>query len=726
MQAPSRWFSRSLIAVVLGWAWAGASLVFAGFTVSHRQILHDGAPFQVRGVCYNPAPIGTDPSTQQPYGDYYTAAYSALTARDLPLIRALGANVIRVYGWDPAGNHTAFLDACYNGGVDSVYVLVNRWIDPATNWANATAVNAVRDEFLQLDAGLSSHPAVLGLLLGNEVNAPNGNGTNAAFWSALNTIAGAVKAQTPSRLVSTPIIDTLPQIAARDAVMTHLDFWCVQTYRGTTLGSLFTDYAAASTRPLVLTEFGLDAYDQQSGQPYADNGAFVGTTVAGLWREIAAHAATCAGACVFEFADEWWKSAGSISVHDTAGIAMGGLPDGTGNEEWWGLYARSASGTGLDTLSPRATVAALASAWTPVVDPPSAPVLTWVSPPESQTIAPGGGVTFTAAVAVSGDATPADPTYQWTRDGVPIAGATGATLTRSGLTADDSGDYAVTVTAGATTLTSPPAVLLVATPEPGRLKNLSVRSVAGSGDAALVVGFVVAGGTDTLLVRGVGPTLADFGVANVLTDPELELFSGQTSQALAQNWADGGLAVANAITAVGAFPLPANSLDAALLATVDGPRSVHVRGPAPGVALAEVYEVGTGTGQLRNLSARTFSGRGDDVLVVGFVVDGNVPKQMLIRGLGPALTGFGVGGAVSNPQVKLFNAAKAVVAANDDWSEQEIEPVARRVGAFDLTPESHDAAMLCTIVPGAYSAHVSGVGGETGVAMVEVYEVTPE
>ncbi|MBE2215225.1 MAG: hypothetical protein IAE82_15235 [Opitutaceae bacterium] len=574
----------TLVAVIVG-----VPDAHAGFSAEGRRLMRDGLPFQVRGVCYQPAPIGDNPSAAAPYGDYYTAGYAALTARDLPNLRALGANVIRIYGWDPAANHTAFLDACYNGGVDPIFVLVNRWIDPSTNWSSTAAVDAIRQQFVQLDAGLGAHPAVLGIILGNETNAHNGNGTNPAYWAAVNSIAASIKQQTPSRLVSVAITDAIPQVAARDAAMTALDFWCVQTYRGTSLGTLFTEYAAASARPLVLTEFGTDAYNHTTGQPYPNNAEFTATTVAGLWTEIAANAATCAGACVFEYADEWWKtSSGSPLTHDAGGFPLASLPDGFANEEWWGLYAVSDNGTQPDTLTARATVAALRTAWTP-------PAVTVTTAPLSQTIAPGGSATLSVQAETSGGAT---LSYQWLKDGVVVPGATGAALSINGLTAEDSGWYAVRITSGATIVMSPAARLLVAQPDPGQVVNISLRGRPGEG-------------------------------ANVL--------------------------------------------------------------------------------------------------IAGFVINGNVPRRVLIRGVGPELVRLGVGDAHPDPRLRLFDGDGAELAANDDWGTStdatEIAAVARSIGAFSLAQAGKDAALLRTLLPGAFTAHVSGPTGVSGIALVEVYEV---
>ncbi len=352
-----------LLLVVLSLAsGAGANEQFA---VDGRRLLRGGVAFQVRGVCYQPTPIGDDPARAAPRGDYYTPEYAALWARDLPLLRALGANVVRIYGWNPAGDHRAFLDACYNGGRDPLHVLVNRWIEPSTPWDDPRAIDRLTAEFLEIDERLGDHPAVLAIVIGNESNAHHGNGERPAFRAGVGSIENAIKRQSPRRLVSAAITDAIPQIAAHDAALAGLDFWCVQTYRGESMGSLFDEYAKASPRPLVLTEFGVDAFDHASGKPYPENGAIPAGIIASLWREIAANGAVCSGGCVFAFADEWWKSGGA-TTHDAGGFPLGSLPDGFANEEWWGLFAVAPDPGGLDRLIPRASFEALRAAWSPV------------------------------------------------------------------------------------------------------------------------------------------------------------------------------------------------------------------------------------------------------------------------------------------------------------------------------------------------------------------------
>lgn len=128
-------------------------------------------------------------------------------------------------------------------------------------------------------------------------------------------------------------------------------------------------------------------------------------------------------------------------------------------------------------------------------------------------------------------------------------------------------------------------------------------------------------------------------------------------------------------------------------------------------------------GFLRNLSTRGFVGSGSDILVAGFVVNGVAPKQVLVRAIGPTLADFGVPGAVSDPLLKLYRGS-TVIGSNDDWGTNPAVPAASAiVGAFALPAGSTDSALVTTLMPGPYTAQVSGVSGATGVGLVEIYDV---
>jgi hypothetical protein len=118
---------------------------------------------------------------------------------------------------------------------------------------------------------------------------------------------------------------------------------------------------------------------------------------------------------------------------------------------------------------------------------------------------------------------------------------------------------------------------------------------------------------------------------------------------------------------------------------------------------------------------------GEGTLIAGLVISGNTPKKVLIRGVGPALTPFGVTGVLADPTITVYSRG-AVIASNDNWevgteSAATTMAAAVKVGAFALPAASKDASLLITLQPGAYTVHVTGAGGTTGVALVEVYDM---
>lgn len=268
---------------------------------------------------------------------------------------------------------------------------------------------------------------------------------------------------------------------------------------------------------------------------------------------------------------------------------------------------------------------------------------------------------------------------------------------------------------------------------PGRLTNLSVRTLAGSDANTLIVGFAIGGsGSRDVLVRGVGPTLTGFGVGGVLSDPKITFYAGQTVSASNDQWwqSQNAAIVASTAPTVGAFPLPPGSFDAALLSTFSpGGQTVHVSGAngSTGIALLELYDAaGSSTARLTNVAARSLVGTGGSVLIAGFAITSG-PRAVLVRGVGPALANYGVGGVLANPRLRVYDSRQVLVAESDNWSiainAAAIASVSDSVGAFPLANGSTDASFLLTLPPGSYTAQVSGVNDTTGVGLVEVYEV---
>jgi hypothetical protein len=392
------------------------------------------------------------------------------------------------------------------------------------------------------------------------------------------------------------------------------------------------------------------------------------------------------------------------------GFALGGEKGGNG-----GTFI----GTGISAVFP----------YTVVVSNPatSVPAPVFTTQPQSVTVA--GGTVALDAVASNASS------YQWMWNGTPVSGATGPVFM---MTSAAAGSYTCVATNSAGTATSNAAtVTLSSTTDIGRLVNISCRALVGTGGNILIAGFAVGGagtsGSEPLLIRGSGPALAPFGVSGTLPDPQLQLLSGSTVVDTNNGW-QGNAKVSSTAAAVGAFGWGSpTSHDAALLENLPGgPFTAQIAGQAgdTGVALAEVYDAtpsGTYTPtspRLVNISARVQVGSGGNVLIAGFVIGGSTARTVLVRASGPALVPFGVSGTLPDPQLGLYSGS-ALLDSNSGWvGNAHVASVASSVGAFGWSNvSSNDSAILVTLPPGAYTAQVSGASGDTGVALVEVYEV---
>jgi len=399
---------------------------------------------------------------------------------------------------------------------------------------------------------------------------------------------------------------------------------------------------------------------------------------------------------------QWFKNGGPIAgaVNPAYTIASAQAGDAA-------TYSvRITSGPTPETLSAKLTVGGVAGSG-----------VTINTQPASQSVNAGQGVTFT--VSASGSASIA---YQWLKNDSPIAGATAASYTLAATSASDAGNYAARVSAGGQNVVSAAATLTVIPLVPvgptARLSNLSVRTAMAAGQN-LIVGFFVDGGSRNILVRAAGPALTVLGVPGAMTDPRLELYNGSTLVLSNEDWPG---SLAGTFASVGAFAFPAGSRDAAFLQDIGGSASVHARGTGAGILLVEAYDTGSGNSpRLVNVSARNQVGTGDNILIAGFNIAGTGTKQLLLRAVGPKLAAFGVTGFLVDPKLELYSGSTKLN-ENDSWSAN-LAATFGAVGAFPLDAGSRDAALLTTLDPGSYTVQVSGVGGGTGEALIEIYEV---
>jgi hypothetical protein len=442
-----------------------------------------------------------------------------------------------------------------------------------------------------------------------------------------------------------------------------------------------------------------------------------------------------------------WNGATNVASWQIVGSGAGGSGSVVQTVPWNGLDSvatitgpfTSLQIVALDAQG--ATLATSAVSNAPFLPPP--PV--FAEQPSGQTIALGSTVVFRA---------PADDgaTYRWSLNGVPLAdGASGRaaisgssqpTLVVRNAGLANGGSYTCAATnAGGTTRSSAATLVVSSSADPGRLVNLSCRAQVSAGDNALIVGFVVGGngasGSPSVLIRASGPALGQFGVADTLADPLLAVFNMSSSSrpfASDEAW-DGDASVVAAAEMVHAFPWPdATSRDTAVLRSLaPGLYTCTVTSASndAGVAMAEAYNTTSITANTSttprfiNGSGRAFVGTGDDLLVSGFVIGGSTARTVLIRASGPTLSAFGVHGALPDPQIELYSSAGKLLATDTSWNgDPQIAAMANAVGAFGWAdPSSKDSALLITLPPGGYTAQVRGNSDDTGVALVEVYEV---
>ena len=272
------------------------------------------------------------------------------------------------------------------------------------------------------------------------------------------------------------------------------------------------------------------------------------------------------------------------------------------------------------------------------------------------------------------------------------------------------------------------------------LGNISTRAFVQTGDNVMIGGFIVQGtGPKTVIIRAIGPELIPppYNIPNALADPTLELHNG-TGALIASNdnWQStiiGGIITADQVTAIQTSGhAPTQPSESAIIGTLQpGNYTAIARGVnnTTGVALVEVYDLGTATGSvLGNISTRGFVQTGNDVMIGGFIVQGTEPKTVIIRAIGPELIPppYNIPNALADPTLELHNGTGALIASNDNWQTTVIGGIitSSQVSAIQnsghVPTQPSESAIVATLQPGNYTAIVSGVNNTVGVALVEV------
>jgi hypothetical protein len=254
---------------------------------------------------------------------------------------------------------------------------------------------------------------------------------------------------------------------------------------------------------------------------------------------------------------------------------------------------------------------------------------------------------------------------------------------------------------------------------PSQLLNISTRLKVQTGESVSIAGFIITGNVPKkVIVRGIGPSLD--GV-NSLADPVLELH-GPTGALIAtnDNWKDSQQTEIQNTTIA-----PTNDLESAIVATLaPGGYTAVLAGQngTNGVGLVEMFDLAVDTdSQLANISSRGFVQGGGDVMIGGFILgNGTANKKVLIRAIGPSLSGSGITNVLADPTLELHDANGAMMITDDNWKDDAAQAV--EITATGLPPQNDlESAIVTTVTPAPYTAIVAGKNGGTGVALAEVY-----
>jgi hypothetical protein len=316
----------------------------------------------------------------------------------------------------------------------------------------------------------------------------------------------------------------------------------------------------------------------------------------------------------------------------------------------------------------------------------------------------------------------------------------GTTLSESGTLAPGNYTFSVDVSASSgsphTTVTSDanftfaldgPASTPTPTPVPipvTRATNLSTRLlVTPIGYGAGIEGFIITGsGSRHLLMRGIGPSLSGT-ITNALPDPSLQLNRSRCLQTLTNdNWRDTQEAE---IIATGRAPK--NDLESAIVANlVPGAYTAGLTdngdGTTVGVGLIEIFDLSANQdSRLANISTRGKVGTGNDIMIAGCILGGASGEDtIIIRGIGPSLCSIGLP-CLPDPKLELRNSQGGLMASDDNWMDDPNQAAITQ--AAGLAPTNNlESAIAVTLMPGEYTALLSGVNNGTGIGLVEVYD----
>ena len=231
-----------------------------------------------------------------------------------------------------------------------------------------------------------------------------------------------------------------------------------------------------------------------------------------------------------------------------------------------------------------------------------------------------------------------------------------------------------------------------------------------TGDNVGIGGFIVTPSQvrphrKQVLLRAIGPSLTGSGVPDALADTVLELHGpAGFATIINDNWGD---TQRTEIQATG-IP-PTDELESAILVTLNpGAYTAIVSGKnnTSGIGLVEVYDLSQAVAaKLANISTRALVGTGSNVVIAGFILgNSGGENRVVVRGIGPSLTGAGIPNVLADPTLELRDNNGALILGNNNWQDDPAQ--AAELTAAGLAPsDSLESALAATLPPGLYTAY---------------------
>ena len=240
----------------------------------------------------------------------------------------------------------------------------------------------------------------------------------------------------------------------------------------------------------------------------------------------------------------------------------------------------------------------------------------------------------------------------------------------------------------------------------------------------MIAGFIIQGNAPKpVLLRGMGPSLAAFGITDFLIDPVLELRGSSSSIMTNDNWVDSP----QRSQFEGTPFQPSDNRESVVLGTLSAANYTALltgKDNSAGVGLVEVYDRDQSVDAvLANISTRGFVQANENVMIGGFILGGNSnPARIAVRGVGPSLAQFGLNPVLEDPALELRDANGALLISNEDWMDDPVAAAQLTANGLGLA-DSKESGIFTSLPPGQFTAILAGQDGGIGIGLIEIYNL---